>query len=49
MTRDDSLTIVQMLVNSYPGNHWHEGSIDAYARAIEPLDAWANRWANRGR
>ncbi len=39
MTRDDSLTIVQMLVNSYPGSHWHEGSIDAYARAIEPLDA----------
>ena len=39
MTRDESLEIVGMLVNHWPGNHWSAGSMDAYARAIEPMDA----------
>lgn len=39
MTRDESLDVVAMLVSHWPGNHWTEGSMDAYARAIEPLDA----------
>lgn len=39
MTRDDSLTIVNLIVDSWPGPVWETERIDAYARAIEPLDA----------
>lgn len=39
MTRDEAITITAMVANSWPDNQWNDGSIDAYARAIEPLDA----------
>ena len=39
MTRDDALTIVGMLASHYPGKHWNTETMDAYAKAIEPLDA----------
>lgn len=39
VTRDDALTIVGMIAANWPGQQWTEPTIDAYARAIEPLDA----------
>lgn len=41
MTRDDSLTIVGMILNSWPGRAWTEQEMDAYAHGIEDLDAAA--------
>jgi len=39
MTRDESLEIVGMIASHWPGNHWSHASMEAYARAIEPMDA----------
>lgn len=39
MTRNDALTIVGMIAAHWPGKQWTTESMDAYARAIEPLDA----------
>ncbi len=38
MTREESLTIVAEIANNWPGNQWNTDTLDAYARAIEPLD-----------
>ncbi len=39
MTRDEALTIVGMIANHWPGPHWNTDTLDAYATAIERLDA----------
>lgn len=40
MTRDESLTIVGMVLNTWPGGtRWTEQEMDAYARGIQHLNA----------
>ena len=39
MNRDDSITIVAFIVNSWPGPAWDADRLDAYARALEGFDA----------
>jgi hypothetical protein len=39
MTRDDAVTIVTMLVHSWPGPAWEAEKLEAYVNAILPLDA----------
>jgi hypothetical protein len=39
MTRDESLTIVATISAHWPGPTWNEETLDAYAHAIEPLNA----------
>lgn len=39
MTREEALTIVSMIVNTWPGQVWEVERLDAYARAIESMDA----------
>lgn len=39
MNRDESLTIVAMIVSSWPGKDWDSATCDAYAHNIESLDA----------
>lgn len=39
MKREEALDIVGMLAAHWPSNNWSVASIEAYARAIEPLDA----------
>jgi hypothetical protein len=39
MTRDEALTIVGMISNHWPGPQWNTDTLDAYAHAIQPLDA----------
>lgn len=39
MTRDDAVTIVAMIVNSWPGPDWDEARLGAYVGHLLPLDA----------
>ncbi len=39
MTRDDAITIVSMIVHSWPGQDWDALTMEAYCEAIMPLDA----------
>lgn len=39
MTRNEALDIAGMIASHWPGSNWTADTIDAYARAIEPLDA----------
>lgn len=39
MTRDEAVTVVSMIVNSWPGAVWETAKLDAYVEAILPLDA----------
>ena len=39
MTRDEAITVVGMIVNSWPGPAWEADRLSAYVAAIEPLDA----------
>lgn len=39
MNRDDAITIVSMIVHSWPGQDWDALTMEAYVEAIMPLDA----------
>lgn len=39
MTREEALTVTGMIASHWPGNVWTTDTLDAYARAIEPMDA----------
>lgn len=39
MKQDEALDIVQMLVARWPGAHWSKDTMDAYAYALEAMDA----------
>lgn len=39
MNRDDAVTIVAMIVNSWPGPDWEEERLGAYVGHLLPLDA----------
>ncbi len=39
MTEEESVTITEMVANHWPGPQWTAATMDAYARAIERLDA----------
>jgi hypothetical protein len=39
VTREESLTIVQMILTHWRGKDWTKEEIDAYARSIQDLDA----------
>lgn len=39
MTRDDSLSIVQMILAHWHGREWTKEEIDVYARSIQDMDA----------
>jgi hypothetical protein len=41
MTREDAITIVEFIVNSWPGPDWEPERLNAYVNAILPLDAEA--------
>lgn len=39
MTREESLTVVQMILTHWRGKDWTKEEIDAYARSIQDMDA----------
>jgi hypothetical protein len=41
VTREDAITIVEFIVNSWPGSDWEPERLTAYVNAILPLDAEA--------
>ena len=39
MTRDEAISVVEMILNSWPGGNWEEAKLQAYVSALMPHDA----------